>query len=81
MTRRRSATDVLLLARNHYSPTPTQAGAMGDISQILHLELLTEVLERVSVPDVLKFEQVRTLVSVVVLTDHSWCFQVNRVSH
>ena len=51
---------------------------MADVSQILPPESLTEVLEHVSVPDVLKFEQVRTLVSVAVLTDYSWCFQVNR---
>ena len=44
-----------------YSATPSriQALAMTDISQILPPELLAEILERVSIPDVLAFKQVR----------------------
>ena len=41
------------------TPSRIQALAMTDISQILPPELLAEILERVSIPDVLVFKQVR----------------------
>jgi hypothetical protein len=45
--------------RHIHTLSRTQAPTMTDISQLLPPELLTEILERVSVSDVLRFKQVR----------------------
>ena len=53
---------------------------MADITQRLPPELLAEILEHVSVPDVLRFEQVRRhRPRIDGFTERGLCLQVNRV--